>query len=109
MTKRRAVDFDGFVMDIFQDRKDDWDEKTYPFNLPAIKSWNTLEFSENVTFIVGENGAGKSTLVEALAIAAGFNPEGGTKNFRFSTRKSHSELEKHLRPKRFCHFIEIAK
>ena len=49
-----------------------------------------------VSFLVGENGVGKSTLMEALAIAMGFNPEGGTINFRFSTADSHSELYRYL-------------
>jgi predicted ATPase len=50
-----------------------------------------------VTFIVGENGSGKSTLLEAIAVAVGFNAEGGTKNFHFSTRDSHSPLHNYLR------------
>ena len=50
-----------------------------------------------MTFLVGENGSGKSTLLEALAVAWGFNAEGGTKNFSFGTRTSHSELEQYLR------------
>ena len=41
---------------------------------------------------MGENGSGKSTLLEAIAIAYGFNPEGGTRNYHFSTRDTHSEL-----------------
>ena len=45
-----------------------------------------------VTYFVGENGSGKSTLLEAIAVAAGFNPEGGSMNFRFSTRSSESSL-----------------
>jgi predicted ATPase len=49
-----------------------------------------------VTFLVGENGSGKSTLLEGLAVAWGFNPEGGTRNFRFGTRTSHSVLHQHL-------------
>jgi len=49
-----------------------------------------------VTFIVDENGSGKSTLLEAIAVAWGFNPEGGTINFKFSTRASHSDLYKHI-------------
>ena len=51
-----------------------------------------LSFAQEVTFLVGENGAGKSTLLEGIAVACGFNPEGGTRNFNFSTRDSHSEL-----------------
>ncbi len=46
---------------------------------------------------MGENGSGKFTLLEAIAIAFGFNPEGGTRNYRFSTYDSHSELYEALR------------
>jgi predicted ATPase len=49
------------------------------------------------TFLVGENGSGKSTLVEALAVAVGFNPEGGSKNFNFKTAQAHSDLHEYLR------------
>lgn len=69
----------------------------YPFNLPAIRHLGTVEFHPRVTFIVGENGSGKSTLLEALAIASGFNAEGGTRNFRFETHPSHSDLHRSLR------------
>jgi predicted ATPase len=50
-----------------------------------------------VTFLAGDNGTGKSTLIEAIAVAAGFNPEGGSTNFRFSTRATESSLGEHLR------------
>jgi len=50
-----------------------------------------------VTFIVGENGSGKSTLLEAIAVGSGFNAEGGTRNFNFATRASHSALHRYLR------------
>ncbi len=69
----------------------------YPYNLPAVKSLNRLAFHPKMTYFVGENGSGKSTLLEAIAIANGFNPEGGTKNFNFNTRKSHSSLADHIR------------
>jgi predicted ATPase len=69
----------------------------YPFCIPAIRELDALEFHQDVTFIVGENGCGKSTLLEAIATAWGFNPEGGTINFRFSTRSSHSELHRYMR------------
>lgn len=55
-----------------------------------------LEFDPAVTFIVGENGSGKSTLLEGLAVALGFNAEGGSKNFT-GTRESHSCLHEYLR------------
>lgn len=69
----------------------------YPFRLPAVRALDQVTFHPKVTFFVGENGSGKSTLMEAIAISLGFNPEGGTKNFRFGTRRSHSELHEYLR------------
>ena len=69
----------------------------YPFNLPVVRALETLPLHRSVTFIVGENGSGKSTLLEALAVAAGFNAEGGSRNFNFQTRSSHSELHRCLR------------
>jgi predicted ATPase len=72
------------------ERIDSFDE--YPYCLPAIRSLDSLEFHPKVTFLVGENGTGKSTILEAIAVAYGFNPEGGTKNFNFSTHDSHSNL-----------------
>lgn len=68
----------------------------YPFSIPAIRHLDRLELSPGVTFFVGENGSGKSTLAEAIAVKWGFNPEGGGKNFRFSTRDSHSDLQRLL-------------
>lgn len=68
----------------------------YPFSLPVVRNLHSLPLHPAVTFVVGENGSGKSTLLEAIAIAWGFNPEGGTKNFKFQTRSSHSELHEHL-------------
>lgn len=69
----------------------------FPFTIPAIKNLPKIEFSPSVTFFVGENGSGKSTLIEAIAVAMGFNAEGGTKNFSFGTRHSHSNLNEYLR------------
>jgi predicted ATPase len=68
----------------------------YPFSLAAVRNFQTLPLHPAVTFIIGENGSGKSTLLEAIAVAWGFNPEGGTKNFNFQTRGSHSSLHEHL-------------
>jgi len=72
------------------------DYNSYPFSIAAVRKLQTLKFQPDVTFFVGENGTGKSTLLEAIAIALGFNAEGGTKNFAFSTRASHSELHQYL-------------
>ena len=71
--------------------------EVYPFSLPAVKNLERTLFHPHVTYIVGENGSGKSTLLEALAITQGFNPEGGTVNFTFATRPSHSVLHEYLR------------
>ena len=78
----------------------DWDmidPDSYLRNIDAINSINRISFTHSVTFFVGENGSGKSTLLEAIAIAYGFNPEGGTRNYSFSTYESHSELCSALR------------
>ncbi|MDF3833783.1 AAA family ATPase [Cupriavidus basilensis] len=69
----------------------------YPFSLPAVRSLDVLEIHPKVTFLVGENGSGKSTLMEAIAVAMGYNAEGGSRNFSFGTRRSHSELHQYLR------------
>jgi predicted ATPase len=69
----------------------------YPFSLAAVRHLDVLALHPAVTFFIGENGSGKSTLLEAIAVASGFNPEGGSKNFRFGTRASHSELHRYLR------------
>jgi predicted ATPase len=86
-----------FLMDVtlLREKVPSWEE--YPFNLPVVKNLETLSLHRNVTFIIGENGIGKSTLLEAVAMGMGFNPEGGSRNFRFSTRASHSELFRYLR------------
>lgn len=68
----------------------------YPFCLPVIRQLGSLDLQSRVTFFVGENGTGKSTLLEAIAVNYGFNPEGGSKNFNFSTYESHSELYRYI-------------
>lgn len=71
----------------------------YPFTLPVVRELDRaggLELDRRVTFLVGDNGTGKSTLVEAIAVAAGFNPEGGSQSFRFATRATESGLGDHL-------------
>ena len=81
----------------------DWnriDNDSYLKRIKAFKGIQKLDFNKAITFFVGENGSGKSTLLEALAVAHGFNPEGGTKNYVFSTHDTHSEL---------CDAIRISK
>lgn len=81
----------------------DWnhiDKNSYINEIEAFCGIEKIDFSNAITFFVGENGSGKSTLLEAVAVAHGFNPEGGTKNYSFSTHDTHSEL---------CDAIRIVK
>lgn len=74
-------------------------QNSYLNNIPAVKylmSGNTLKFNSEVTFFIGENGSGKSTLIEAIAVQSGFNAEGGSKNFNFSTRDTVYDLSNSL-------------
>ena len=73
---------------------------SYLREIEALRDVNEIRFSKPVTLFVGENGTGKSTLLEAIAVAHGFNPEGGSRNYSFSTRDTHSEL---------CDAIRIVK
>ncbi len=71
----------------------------YLHRLPVVRHLSDkreLPFTKPVTFLVGENGTGKSTLLEAIAVAYGFNAEGGSKNFRFTTADTHSSLHEHM-------------
>jgi len=72
-------------------------EAGYPYDLPVVRALRRpLRFHPKVTYLIGENGTGKSTLLEAIAEALGFNPEGGTRNLRFSTRDTHSGLSEYV-------------
>lgn len=84
-----------FHLALQRDKVESFDR--YPFNLPAVHTLEKLELHPRVTFFVGENGSGKSTLLEALAVSLGFNAEGGSRNFNFGTRASHSVLHEYLR------------
>ena len=78
----------------------DWNvvpRDSYLRDISALKGFSRLAFESNVTFFAGENGTGKSTLLEGIAIAYGYNPEGGTKNYHFSTYQDVSELEEAIR------------
>ena len=75
--------------------KIDWErisKQSYLRYIDSLCQLDELKLEKNVTFFVGENGSGKSTLLEAIAIASGFNAEGGTRNYYFSTYETHSEL-----------------
>ena len=82
-------------LELRRDRVPSFDR--FPYCLPAVRHLDRLAFHPKVTFLVGENGTGKSTLLEALAVSVGLNPEGGSRNFNFATRPSHSNLDESLR------------
>ncbi len=86
-----------FITKIILEREGIENTSIYPFNIEVIKNFKELEFTSPVTFLIGENGVGKSTFIEALAVSVGLNPEGGSQNFNFKTKDTHSELANYLR------------
>ncbi|MCW2522826.1 MAG: ATPase [Frankiales bacterium] len=73
------------------------DQARWPGTLAAVAQLLTegLDLGP-LTVLVGENGSGKSTLVEAIALAYGMSPEGGSTGARSRTRETESELWKHV-------------
>jgi predicted ATPase len=90
----------GYLRAVRLVRENVRDFDVYPFSIPSIRGLDELDLDHKVTFLIGENGSGKSTLIEAIAVLAGFNAEGGSKNFRFGTRRSESCLHQFMRPVR---------
>ena len=90
-----------FIKEIKLERNLIKDFNEYPFNIDFVKNLDKLIIDSPVTFIIGENGTGKSTFIEALAVSIGLNPEGGTQNFMFSTKETHSELYEYLKINHF--------
>lgn len=74
------------------------DDAGWPFTMGPVAQLlrDGLEFSE-LTILVGENGVGKSTIIEAIAMAYGLSPEGGSKNLRQSDRPTESPLHEKIR------------
>lgn len=70
------------------------DPNAFPFSIPALRDLVEIDLDPSVTFFICENGSGKSTLVEGIAMVVGFNPEGGSRNFKFATWSSESELHR---------------
>lgn len=73
------------------------DRRRWPAALPPVAQ--VLDHGLDLTpatILVGENGSGKSTLVEAIALAYGLSPEGGSTGARHTTRSTESVLADHL-------------
>lgn len=85
-----------YLKEIYKINREDFEEYSYLRNIPSLKNFQGINIEKPVTFFVGENGSGKSTLLEAIAVALGLNPEGGSKNFNFATKETHSDLGKLL-------------
>lgn len=96
----KSLDAKHYLLYISIDRSAVPSFTEYPYCLPICRNMDKLVLHPAVTFLVGENGTGKSTLLEAVAVAMGFNAEGGSRNFRFSTRESHSPLHEVLKVQR---------
>lgn len=82
---------DNFLRGIYIEW-DELDKDSYARRIPALSKLSRLDFDKSVTLFSGENGSGKSTLLEAIACEYGFNAEGGTLNFNFSTYDDISDL-----------------
>jgi len=78
------------------------DPTVWPYTIPAVGQLlrDGLDLAPGVTLLVGENGSGKSTLVEAVAVAYGLSPEGGSSHGRHETRSTESPLHDDLRIQR---------
>lgn len=94
---------DQFLRSVRLKREKVDDFNTYPFSIPGIRALESISFHPAVTFFAGDNGTGKSTLLEAVAIAAGLNAEGGSHNFTFKTRDTHSLLHEYIQLIRGIH------
>ncbi|NMF07831.1 AAA family ATPase [Clostridium beijerinckii] len=88
--------YDNMYIKEIRLKKEIHKDDSYIKELPVVNNLTSLDLSSNVTYFVGENGSGKSTLLEAIAVNSGFNAEGGTKNFCFSSRETHSDLYKYI-------------
>ena len=70
-----------YLREVILQRESIPDPLAYPFNIPALRTLERIEFHPDVTFIAGDNGTGKSTLIEAIAMKLGFSQEGGTRGY----------------------------
>ena len=86
-----------YIKSVFFQEEETKNKRGYPYDIPAIRQCEDIRFHPDVTFFIGENGTGKSTLLEAIAIAYGFNPEGGTKSAQFEVHNTHSDLHREIK------------
>lgn len=82
----------GFIRSVSVNPRVEVNRDCFPFTLPVLHTFETLDLHPEMTFFVGENGSGKSTLLEAIAVNYGLPAEGGSRHHTFSTHDSHSDL-----------------
>lgn len=78
----------------------EYDQNSYPFSIPAVKTFEYMSFHPDITFLIGENGSGKSTFLEAIAEVFGFGAQGGTGNFSMKDAGGQSGFDACIRVKR---------
>lgn len=85
------------VVRVSRDPERDLASDRWPATVPAVAQLlhEGLDLPPGITFLVGENGSGKSTLVEAVAMAYGLSPEGGSQGTH-RTHPTESPLSTHL-------------
>ena len=93
--ERNFWENNNFIQQVRFELPEGKEGKQYPFSIPAVRACREMNLEAPVTIFTGENGSGKSTILEAIAVAAGLNAEGGSQNFTFSTEASHSVLHEH--------------
>ena len=69
----------------------------YPFNMPLVRKFKSIDFQKPITFLVGENGSGKSTLLEAIAAGVGSITVGGEDIGRDDTLRHARKLSAQLK------------
>ena len=101
MARRRAPAYSSVPLRAVVAGDERVGRSAWPASVPAVA--HVLDHGLDLgpaTVLVGENGSGKSTLVEAVAMAYGLSPEGGSTNARHSTRASESDAWRALELRR---------
>jgi predicted ATPase len=96
--KKRVLEgAETFLRSMRLDREKIPSFEAYPFAIPAIRTLDDFAFHAKVTLLRRRERHGESTLIEAIAVALGFNAEGGSRNFNFATFRSESPLHRYVR------------
>ena len=91
MRSQRYIDELVFL----RERVTDWNE--YPYNVPCIRKFENIRFTNPVTFLLGDNGTGKTTILESIALLAGLGIEGGSHRHGWTSKERESKLAEAMR------------